>query len=126
MTKRTVTRVELREAVYRALRTLSRAECAALVDQCFAEITDALARGESVKLSGFAHFVSRRKAARIGRNPKTGVEAPISARVVVSFNPSRKLCDLVNDPLIEAKHANGDAHVPRQAGRNACGDYPRL
>ena len=39
-------------------------------------------------LTGFGNFVVRRKKARVGRNPKTGEEAPITARRVVSFKPS--------------------------------------
>ena len=47
-----------------------------------------LERDEDVKFARFGNFVVRRKKARVGRNPKTGEEAPISARRVVSFKPS--------------------------------------
>jgi integration host factor subunit alpha len=50
---------------------------------------EALARGENVKISGFGTFVLRDKSARVGRNPKTGVEVPITPRRVLTFRPSQ-------------------------------------
>jgi integration host factor subunit alpha len=68
MTANTVTRADLYEAVYQKTG-LSRAECTALVELVFKEISDCLERGEVVKLSGFGLFVVRSKGQRIGRNP---------------------------------------------------------
>lgn len=62
-----------------------------LVDQFFEEVKGALARGRSVKLSGFGNFDLRDKNQRPGRNPKTGEEIPITARRVVTFKPGQKL-----------------------------------
>ena len=62
-----------------------------LVGLVLKEITDCLERGETVKLSSFGSFVVREKGQRIGRNPKTGEEIPISARRVVTFRPGQKL-----------------------------------
>ncbi len=56
-------------------------------------MSDALARGENVKISGFGTFVLRDKTARVGRNPKTGVEVPISPRRVLTFRPSQIMRD---------------------------------
>lgn len=58
---------------------------------CFTEIDDALERGESLKLTGLGNFQLCDKAARSGRNPKTGEEATIPARRVMTFRPSLKL-----------------------------------
>ena len=63
-------------------------ESAALVELVLKEITDCLERGETVKLSSFGSFVVRKKGQRIGRNPKTGKEVPISPRRVMVFKPS--------------------------------------
>ena len=60
------------------------------------EIADAAARGETVKLSSFGSFVVRSKAERVGRNPKTGVEAAITPRRVMVFKPSNVLKARVN------------------------------
>ncbi len=60
------------------------------------EITDCIERGETVKLSSFGSFVVRKKGQRIGRNPKTGTEVPISPRRVMVFKPSAILKQHIN------------------------------
>lgn len=87
---RTVTRADLAEAVYQRVG-LSRTESAALVEMVLAEISDVIVQGETVKLSSFGSFVVRAKGERVGRNPKTGVEVPITPRRVLSFKPSNIL-----------------------------------
>lgn len=87
---RTVTRADLAEAVYRNVG-LSRTESAQLVEMVIDEICDSIVRGETVKLSSFATFQVRSKKERIGRNPKTGEEVPISPRRVMTFKASNVL-----------------------------------
>lgn len=60
------------------------------------EISNALVRGESVKLRSFGLFSVRAKRERVGRNPRTGVEAPIKPRRVLTFKPSPVLCAAIN------------------------------
>jgi integration host factor subunit alpha len=90
-----VTRVELYDAVYRRVG-LSRSESASLVELVLTEITDSMARGETVKLSSFGTFTVRKKAKRMGRNPKTGIAAPIPPRRVVVFKASAVMKQRVN------------------------------
>ncbi len=90
MARKTVTRAELTEAVYREVG-LSRSESAALVDSVLETIATRLEKGENVKLSSFGSFLVRHKGRRMGRNPKTGVEVPIEPRRVVVFRPSQIL-----------------------------------
>ena len=90
MSDRTITRAELSEAVYQRVG-LSRTESASLVELVLKELSDYLARGETVKLSSFGSFVVRSKGERVGRNPKTGVEVPIEPRRVMVFKPSNIL-----------------------------------
>jgi integration host factor subunit alpha len=59
-----------------------------LVELVLKAISDSVARGETVKLSSFGTFIVRQKGKRMGRNPKTGVEVPISPRRVVVFKAS--------------------------------------
>ena len=92
---KTATRSDLADAVYRKLG-LSRAESAALVEMVLEEISAAIARGENVKLSSFGSFRVRSKGTRIGRNPKTGVEVPITSRRVITFRPSNVMKAIVN------------------------------
>lgn len=98
---RTLTRVDLAEAVYRHVG-LSRKESAVLVQLVLGEIADTLAEGEPVKLSSFGSFLVRGKRERIGRNPKTGVEVPITERKVLVFKPSSVLKARVNGQLVQA------------------------
>lgn len=95
MAGRTVTRVDLCEAVYQKVG-LSRTESSAFVELVLKEITDCLERGETVKLSSFGSFLVRQKGQRIGRNPKTGTEVPISPRRVMVFKPSAILKQRIN------------------------------
>ena len=90
----TLTRADLAETINRKMG-LSRAESLDLVEQVLDKMTDALVRGENVKISGFGSFVLRDKNERIGRNPKTGVEVPITPRRVMTFRASQLLKDRV-------------------------------
>jgi len=94
MGERTVTRMDLSEAVFREVG-LSRNESAGLVESVLAHISDALVRGEQVKISSFGTFSVRQKAARVGRNPKTGEEVPIHPRRVLTFRPSHLMKERV-------------------------------
>ncbi len=92
----TITRAQLGEAVYQEVG-LSRNESAELLEAVLSQISDALARGETVKISSFGTFSVRQKGQRIGRNPKTGEEVPILPRKVLVFRPSQVLKNRVND-----------------------------
>jgi integration host factor subunit alpha len=96
MAAKTITRAYLSEAVYQEVG-LSRTESAELLEAVLKEISDALARGETVKLSSFGSFSIRQKGHRIGRNPKTGQEVPILPRRVLIFRPSQVLKNRIND-----------------------------
>ena len=94
----TVTRSELRDAVYEEVG-LSRRDAAEFVDSVLETIAERLAAGEAVKISGFGTFRLRDKGPRMGRNPKTGEEARIPARRVVVFRPSHVLTRRVGHGL---------------------------
>ena len=95
MAGRTITRADLCEAVYQKLG-LSRAESSELVETVLKEISDTLVSGETVKLSSFGSFIVREKGERSGRNPKTGVEVPITPRRVLVFKPSNVMKARIN------------------------------
>ena len=101
MNTRTLTRADLTEAVFNAVG-LSRNESAQIVEDILEELSSAVARGESVKLSSFGTFQVRQKAQRVGRNPKTGDEVPIAPRRVLVFRPSHVLKSQIN--------GNGNGH----------------
>ena len=92
---RTLTRADLTEAVYRNIG-LSRNESADLVESVLEEMCVCLEAGEEVKMSSFGTFSVQSKRERVGRNPKTGVEATITPRRVLSFRPSHILKNRVD------------------------------
>ena len=94
MTDNTLTRMDLSEAVFREVG-LSRNESAQLVESVSDHVSDALVKGEQVKISSFGTFSVRSKSARVGRNPKTGEEVPINPRRVLTFRPSHLMKDRV-------------------------------
>ena len=95
----TVTRQDLAEAVYREIG-LSRSESSILVEAVIDHIGDALEKGEHVKMAGFGTFSLRDKKERVGRNPKTGEEVPITSRRVLIFKPSQVLRERVDSALL--------------------------
>ncbi|OSP54923.1 integration host factor subunit alpha [Pseudoruegeria sp. SK021] len=94
MSGKTLTRMDLSEAVFREVG-LSRNESSQLVESVLAHLSDTLASGDSVKISSFGTFNIRDKAARVGRNPKTGEEVPIHPRRVLTFRPSHLMKERV-------------------------------
>lgn len=92
---KTLTRADLAEAVVQKVG-LPRNESQELVELVLNEIASSLARGDSVKLSSFGSFGIRQKGQRIGRNPKTGQEVPITPRKVLVFRPSNIMKDRIN------------------------------
>lgn len=103
MSEKTLTRMDLSEAVFREVG-LSRNESAQLVEAVIQHMSDALVAGEQVKISSFGTFSVRDKNERMGRNPKTGEEVPISPRRVLSFRPSH----LMKERVAEGNRALAD------------------
>jgi integration host factor subunit alpha len=94
MNNKTLTRLDLSEAVFQEVG-LSRNDSSQLVESVLAHMSDALAKGEQVKISSFGTFSVREKSARVGRNPKTGEEVPIKPRRVLTFRPSHLMKERV-------------------------------
>ena len=88
--KHTCTKAYLAESIHKRFG-LSRSECLDIVQSVIGQISDTLADGEQVKIASFGTFQVRQKKERMGRNPRNGTPAVISARKVVSFRPSRIL-----------------------------------
>lgn len=92
----TITRIDLANAL-RDKFGLTAADSYRMIDIIFDEIEQSLINGEEVKITGFGTFKILSKAARIGRNPKTGVPAVISARRVATFRPSTEFRKTVSE-----------------------------
>ena len=95
MVGKTLTRADLAEAVVRKVG-LPRNESQDLVELILSEISTCLAHGDQVKLSSFGSFGIRQKGERVGRNPKTGKEVPITPRRVLVFKPSNVMKEAIN------------------------------
>ncbi|MGC6484222.1 MAG: integration host factor subunit alpha [Candidatus Puniceispirillales bacterium] len=93
---KTVIRAKLAEEIYKQIG-LSQSESAEIVSTILEEISARLEAGETVKISSFGSFSVRHKNERIGRNPKTGQEVPITQRRVLSFRPSDTLRERLNE-----------------------------
>ena len=99
MSSKTLTRADLADAVHSQVG-LSRSESASLVESILEEVCQAAVRGEQIKLSSFGTFSVRSKNERIGRNPKTGEEVPITPRRVMVFRPS----NIMKSKVIDSHH----------------------
>ena len=75
---------------------VSKASAADSIDAMLSTISEALARGESVSIAGFGTFSVRERAAREGRNPRTGEPIAIAASKVASFKAGKGLRDALN------------------------------
>ena len=94
MSYKTLTRMDLSDAVFREVG-LSRNESSDLVESVLELMSSALVKGEQVKISSFGTFSVREKNGRVGRNPKTGEEVPITPRRVLTFRPSHLMKEQV-------------------------------
>ena len=102
MGSKTLTRADLAEALVRKVG-LPRNESQEMVELILREISSTLVSGEQVKLSSFGSFGLREKGERVGRNPKTGEEVPITPRRVLVFRPSNIMKDRINSGLLGRK-----------------------
>ena len=84
-----LTKAEMAEKLFEELG-LNKREAKEVVELFFEEVRTSLEENEQVKLSGFGNFDLRDKSQRPGRNPKTGEEIPITARLVVTFRPGQE------------------------------------
>ena len=75
---------------------LSKASAARALDSALDSITKALKKGDSVTLVGFGTFIVRKRAARMGRNPRTGESIKIKASKVPAFKAGKALKDAIN------------------------------
>ena len=75
---------------------LSIPECIKMVDCILEVISDTVAKGDRVDIRKFGSFYSRKKAERMGRNPRTGKSVMITARTIPCFKVSKEFKEMVN------------------------------
>ena len=103
-----MTKADIIESLYAQVK-LSKKESTEIVELVIESMKSTLERGEDVKISGFGIFHVKAKERRVGRNPQTGTELEISARLVPSFRPSQVLKDEINATPVAAD--------PKRAGK---------
>ena len=91
----TLTKAKIVENLFESVG-LSKNESAEVLDIMLKIILKTLSEGKQMKISNFGTFNLRKKEERVGRNPKTMQEFKISARKVVTFNPSSLLIKKIN------------------------------
>ena len=89
-----MTKAELIEEVSRVVE-MTRKDSEVIVEAIFDSVVKSLRGGDKIEIRGFGSFRTRQRQPRIGRNPKTGEEIPITARRVVTFHASQKLKSMV-------------------------------
>ena len=97
-----LTKAQLADLLFEQIG-LNKRESKDMVDAFFDLVAESLVSGEDVKISGFGNFQIRTKAARPGRNPRTGELIPIDARRVATFHASHKLKDAIQEPVEAGK-----------------------
>ncbi|MBJ56733.1 MAG: integration host factor subunit alpha [Rickettsiales bacterium] len=96
MIKKTLTKKDIIEKIHQKLG-YSKEEAKGFIEAFFDTISEKVSKNEEVKIPKLGNFIVRKKAQRIGRNPKTGKEAIISKRKIVSFKASKQLKIKINE-----------------------------
>lgn len=76
--------------------TLFRMEAERIVDAIFEAVEVALSNGDRVELRGFGIFLTKRRTARVARNPRTGEPVKVEAKSVLQFRPGKELRQRLN------------------------------
>lgn len=90
-----MTKPELVDAVARATG-MKKSDAGDAVDAVFAAITEALGSREQVAIAGFGAFAVKKRAARMGRNPRTGEQISIPEGAACVFRPGKRVKDAVS------------------------------
>ena len=124
MSDKTLTRADLVESVVENVG-LPRHEAAELVETVLQELSSTLARGEPVKLSSFGSFGIREKRQRIGRNPKTGKEVPITPRRVLVFRASNIMKKRIDETIKKDLGKTNSKAKPKSASKSKAASKPK-
>ena len=103
-----------RELVIRVANKLgmTQSDVAKVIEGAFDAISESLASGERWELRDFGVFEVKTRAARIGRNPRTGDQVPVPERRVVTFRPGKKMKEMIASPETVAPQASEPTPTP--------------
>ncbi len=91
-----MTKADIIEAVYDKVGEITKKKSSEAVEAVFSTMKEGLARGQTLRVSGFGNFVLHDKHERVGRNPQTGETLMITPRRVLKFRPSDTLRENLN------------------------------
>jgi integration host factor subunit beta len=94
-TQSAMTKAELVDEVA-GMTQLTKKHAEIIVNTVFESIVDSLKAGEKIELRGFGSFRVRTRGARVGRNPRTGDQVQVPAKVIPYFKPGKELRELLN------------------------------
>jgi len=110
-----MTKADLIKDVAKAVEMVGK-DAELIVDTILDNIVKSLRAGDKIEIRGFGSFRTRKRNARIGRNPKTGARVDVPAKTIPYFKPSKELKDLVNGvaPKEAATAPSGEPPAPAQ------------
>lgn len=91
-----MTKIDLIREIANSL-SIPKSDAEVAVNVVFDAISEALKKGEKVELRGFGVFKTRRRKERIARNPRTGEEVKVPAKLVPYFKPGKELEEAVKN-----------------------------
>ena len=94
-----MTKSELIATLYKNTEHFSASDVEMAVNTVLESLNASISNGERVEIRGFGSFSLHERAARIGRNPRTGEKVSLSKRYSVHFKPGRELRERVNKPF---------------------------
>ena len=89
-------RSDLVTKVFQNIDSLNKNDIELGINQILEVICSSLEKKNRIEIRGFGTFSTRNKVARVGRNPKTGIEAEISERRVITFRASNNMKQSIN------------------------------
>lgn len=115
-----LTKSDLIESLSRNQRHLERRDVELAVKGLLEKMSQELASGNRIEIRGFGSFSLHFRAARMGRNPKSGDAVPLRGKYVPHFKPGKELRERVNSDIeVSDSHANNDNASDRQSDGNA-------
>jgi len=114
-TDNSLTKSDLIESLSRNQRHLERRDVELAVKGLLEKMSQELAGGNRIEIRGFGSFSLHFRAARMGRNPKSGDAVPLRGKYVPHFKPGKELRERVNNSLKSEKDASENPPPPSTA-----------
>ena len=91
-----MTKSDLIKSISEKVKNFTPKDVEVIVNSIFESMTETLAKGDGIEIRGFGSFKVKQRAARKGRNPKTGETIDVAAKKVPFFKVGKELKEMVN------------------------------